>query len=113
LIYALPYIIFSSANRKGFRNPYTFTHHKKKNIAYVNGFPFAKQEDLLTQQVLLELPWIKNAYIEDYIELQNKYTTEYQRFQIKMDELLCKVKNGEPLDTNFLKEYNEASFEIG
>lgn len=63
-------------------------------------------------KLVMELPWLKGAQIEDFIEIREKYKTEYERFQIKTDELLLKAKDGEEIESLLAKEYNEASLEI-
>lgn len=63
-------------------------------------------------KLVIELPWLKGARIEDFIELREKYKIEYERFQIKTDELLLKAKEGEGIESLLAKEYNEASLEI-
>lgn len=56
--------------------------------------------------------WIQNLHINDYNELTQKYPTEFNQFQIKLDKLLLETKRCEDLPSIIIKEYNEASLEI-
>lgn len=64
------------------------------------------------KNLVVELPWLKNARIEDFIELKEKYKLEYERFQLKTDELMCAAQSGTSIESILAKEYNEASLEI-
>jgi len=62
--------------------------------------------------LILELPWLKNARIEDFIELREKYKTEYELFLIQTDKLMLASKDGKGIEVLLAKEYNEAALEI-
>ncbi|MBE6810711.1 MAG: hypothetical protein E7521_06610 [Ruminococcaceae bacterium] len=62
--------------------------------------------------LILELPWLKNARIEDFFELREKYKTEYEHFLIQTDKLMLASKNGKAIESILAKEYNEAALEI-
>lgn len=62
--------------------------------------------------LILELPWLKNADVREFIELRDKYKTEYSQFLLKIDQLMLMAKDGNQIETLLAKEYNEASLEI-
>lgn len=62
--------------------------------------------------LILELPWLKNADVRDFMELRDKYKTEYSQFLLKIDQLMLIAKDGHRIETLLAKEYNEASLEI-
>ena len=62
--------------------------------------------------LILELPWLKNADVREFIELRDKYKTEYSQFLLKIDQLMLVAKDGNQIETLLAKEYNEASLEI-
>lgn len=87
---------------------------KYKNNCFIDGFANKLEFVPKTEytNLILELPWIKNAQIEDFIELKHKYKIEFERFQIKTDELMLKLQSGKTIESILAKEYNEASLEI-
>jgi len=88
---------------------------KHKNMTFIDDIgdeitPLETDVDL--KQIITEFPWLKNAFIEDYVELGEKHKLEYKRLQIKFDELIQKSKKGANIGNTLIKEYNEASLEI-
>lgn len=86
-------------------------YNKNGNIIINNAFGYnnpIKDNSML----FASFDWIKNVHVEEYLELADKYKSEYNRFQIKLDELLLKTKKEEHLPSIIIKEYNEASLEI-
>lgn len=87
---------------------------KYKNKCFISGFENKLEIIPKTEysNLIIELPWIKNAQVEEFIELKEKYKIEYERFQNKTDELMLKLQSGNTIESLLAKEYNEASLEI-
>jgi len=110
LIYLFPKSCFQKS-KKYVEIP-SFAKCKNKCIidCFTNKFEIIPKTEYTN--LIVELPWIKNAQIEDFMELKNKYKIEYERFQIKTDELMLKLQDGKAIESILAKEYNEASLEI-
>ena len=63
-------------------------------------------------ELVLELPWLMNADVRDFIELREKHKLEYEHFLLKIDELMREAQKGHSIESLLAKEYNEASLEI-
>lgn len=109
LIYAYPHLVICDDDTVEIK--YTDSN----NICYMEGFGYSSQKkgkQISFDNLFIELPWLKGIHIEDFLELRDKYNTEFLRYQLKMEELLLNSTVSCTFENLLVKEYNEASLEI-
>ena len=111
LIYAYPHLVICDDDDDTVEIKYTDSN----NICYMEGFGYSNQKkgkQISFDNLFIELPWLKGIHIEDFLELRDKYNTEFLRYQLKMEELLLNSTVSCTFENLLVKEYNEASLEI-
>lgn len=109
LIHAYPHLIVSE------REEAEIIYTDSENICYMEGFGYSNRKNdkqISLENLFIELPWLMGIHVEDFLELRDKYNTEFSRYQLKVEELLLNSTRGCPFENLFVKEYNEASLEI-
>ena len=61
--------------------------------------------------MLIKIPWLKNARIEDYIDLVKGNQLQFENYGLKVNEVI-KLNNIELISETLIKELNEASIEL-
>lgn len=111
-LYLFPQTIFQSSPKSKYVSVPTLAKHKNK--IFVDSY--STKIDIIPKtdygNLIIELPWLRNARIEDFIELREKHKTEYARFQLKTDEIMLSLKENASIEKVLAKEYSEAVLEI-
>lgn len=83
---------------------------------FINSNPFFSQSDFNAatkpvNHMLIKIPWLKNARIEDYIDLVKSNQLQFENYGLKVNEVI-KSNNIELFSETLIKELNEASIEL-
>ena len=83
---------------------------------FINSNPSFSQSNFnaaikLVNHMLIKIPWLKNARIEDYIDLVKSNQLQFENYGLKVNEVI-KSNNIESISETLIKELNEASIEL-
>lgn len=66
----------------------------------------------LLNKVFVTMPWLENARVDDYIDIVNKYQSEFECYNYCLSNISSVTEDTETFISNYLKDYKESSINL-